>query len=98
MKETTYQINIPASVALLGDLHGRPYQPVIDSLRKNKPQIIAIAGDIVSGYHPADGVSPLVSQKNMHDYEVIWSRESIYDVADIADYIKGAMKKRIEES
>ena len=24
----------------------------------------------------------------MHDYEVIWSRESIYDVADIADYIE----------
>ena len=24
----------------------------------------------------------------MHKYEVIWSRESIYDVADIADYIE----------
>ena len=24
----------------------------------------------------------------MHEYEVIWSRESIYDVADIADYIE----------
>ena len=24
----------------------------------------------------------------MHDYDVIWSRESIYDVADIADYIE----------
>ena len=24
----------------------------------------------------------------MHDYEVIWSRESIYDAADIADYIE----------
>lgn len=24
----------------------------------------------------------------MHDYEVIWSRESVYDVADIADYIE----------
>ena len=24
----------------------------------------------------------------MHDYEVMWSRESIYDVADIADYIE----------
>ena len=24
----------------------------------------------------------------MHDYKVVWSRESIYDVADIADYIE----------
>ena len=24
----------------------------------------------------------------MHDYDVLWSRESIYDVADIADYIE----------
>ena len=24
----------------------------------------------------------------MRDYEVIWSRESIYDVADIGDYIE----------
>ena len=24
----------------------------------------------------------------MHEYEVVWSRESIYDVADIADYIE----------
>lgn len=25
---------------------------------------------------------------SMHDYEVIWSRESIYDVVDIVDYIE----------
>ena len=24
----------------------------------------------------------------MRDYDVVWSRESIYDVADIADYIE----------
>ena len=24
----------------------------------------------------------------MHDYNVVWSRESIYDAADIADYIE----------
>ena len=24
----------------------------------------------------------------MHDYHVVWSREAIYDVADIADYIE----------
>lgn len=24
----------------------------------------------------------------MHDFDVVWSREAIYDVADIADYIE----------
>ena len=24
----------------------------------------------------------------MHDYDVVWSRESVYDIADIADYIE----------
>ena len=24
----------------------------------------------------------------MHDYNVVWAREAIYDVADIADYIE----------
>ena len=24
----------------------------------------------------------------MHDYDVVWSREAIYDVADIAEYIE----------
>ena len=27
-------------------------------------------------------------QLPMRDYDVVWSRESIYDVADIADYIE----------
>ena len=27
-------------------------------------------------------------QPPMRDYDVVWSRESIYDVADIADYIE----------
>jgi plasmid stabilization system protein ParE len=26
--------------------------------------------------------------RSMHDYHVVWSREAIYDVADIADYIE----------
>ena len=29
--DTVYQFDIPVSVALLGDLHGRPYQEVLDS-------------------------------------------------------------------
>ena len=49
-------------LALLGDLHGRPWQEVVNSLRRNRPEVIAIAGDIVYGQHPADDRSPLVTQ------------------------------------
>lgn len=66
MVETVYTISsCPISIALLGDLHGRPYDMVIGSLRDHHPQMIAIAGDIVYGSQPEDdNVSPLESQVN----------------------------------
>ncbi len=60
--DTVYQLDIPVSLALLGDLHGRPYQEVLDSLRNRKPGIIAIAGDILYGAYPSDNISPLMTQ------------------------------------
>ena len=62
MVETTYSLDVPVSVALLADLHGRPYDHILSSLETYKPDLIAIAGDIVYGSHPADDVSPLRSQ------------------------------------
>ena len=49
-------------LALLSDLHGRPYQEAVFSLQRNKPDIICITGDIIYGIWPADDISPLVSQ------------------------------------
>ena len=62
MKETTYRVKIPMDLALLGDLHGQPWQEVVNSLRRNRPEVIAIAGDIVYGQSPVDDLSPLVTQ------------------------------------
>ena len=62
MIDTIYRMNIPVSLALLGDMHGKPYQTVTNSLRKHHPEIITIAGDIIYGGHPADDRSPLIAQ------------------------------------
>lgn len=66
MIETAYNISgCPIKLALLGDLHGRSYVKVIDSLRIHKPQLIAVAGDIIYGKLPKDDISPLESQHNV---------------------------------
>lgn len=65
MVETHYKISNAPHLALLADLHGRPYQPVIDSLRHHKPDLICIVGDILYGTHPEDDRSPLNTQENV---------------------------------
>lgn len=62
MVDTIYRLDVPVPLALLGDMHGKPYQMVVNSLRSHHPEIIAIAGDILYGGHPADDRSPLVAQ------------------------------------
>ncbi len=62
MIESRYIIPGTPHLALLSDLHGRPYQETISSLKQHKPDIICIAGDIVYGIWPDDNISPLVSQ------------------------------------
>ena len=54
MQETFYTIttkkNIaPFTVALIADLHGTPVQPLLNSLQKHRPDLIAIAGDLRIG-------------------------------------------------
>lgn len=65
MTETVYTLPGVPKLALLSDLHARPYQHVTDSLRKNRPEMICIAGDCFYGSRPEDDVSPLVSQPNV---------------------------------
>ena len=62
MVESLYIIPDAPRLALLSDLHGRPYQEAVFSLQRNKPDIICITGDIIYGIWPADDISPLVSQ------------------------------------
>ena len=55
MTETIYHLPVPATVALLADLHDRPYFSIIQSLSDHRPAIICIAGDVVFGDPPKDG-------------------------------------------
>ena len=65
MVETVYHIPNAPRLALLADLHGRPFDAVIRSVVAHKPKIICIAGDILYGSHPADDQSPLDTQENV---------------------------------
>ena len=54
----TIQAKINLSIAVVSDLHGKPYEKVVKSLRNRHPDIIAIPGDFILGKRPKDnGVS-----------------------------------------
>ena len=63
MTETIYHLPVPATVALLADLHDRPYFSIIQSLSDHRPAIICIAGDVVFGDPPKDGRLLIQTQK-----------------------------------
>lgn len=50
--ETHYSLPCPVSIALLADFHNSDPEPVLESLRKSKPEIITIAGDFIRGDLP----------------------------------------------
>ena len=50
MRESVYRVpGCPVSVALLSDLHERPFAPVAASLRDRRPELICVAGDFFYG-------------------------------------------------
>ncbi|MCR5088073.1 MAG: metallophosphoesterase [Oscillospiraceae bacterium] len=63
MTETVYHLPVPATAALLADLHDRPYFSVMQSLSDHRPAIICIAGDVVFGDPPNDGRLLIQTQK-----------------------------------
>ena len=69
MVETVYAIpGCPVSMALLADLHGRPFDAVASSLAAHRPDLIAVVGDVVYGSHPRDDWSPLDTQENVRPF------------------------------
>lgn len=52
MVETVYQLPVPCRIALIADSHNRPVPKLLESLEKNKPDIICIAGDFIVGNLP----------------------------------------------
>ena len=68
MIETVYKITGTPRIALLSDLHNRSFDTVITSLRSYRPTLIAIAGDVVSGWYPENDHSPLETQENVKPF------------------------------
>ena len=67
MKETVYHISAPAhySIALLADTHNTDPAPILASLQVHRPDIVAIAGDILIGYRPESDNLIVESQENV---------------------------------
>ena len=65
MKETVYRItsSVHRRIALISDLHNRSYSAVIRSLRRRRPDLIAVTGDMLVGYRPKDDRLIVKSQK-----------------------------------
>jgi hypothetical protein len=56
VRETFYTVaGCPKRVALVTDLHERPYEAALDSLRLRQPELICAAGDFVLGNLPKSG-------------------------------------------
>ena len=65
MVETTYHIPGAPRLALLADLHGRPYDHIISSVATHRPSLVCVVGDILYGSHPEEDRSPLDTQENV---------------------------------
>lgn len=61
MKETFYNYDFPLKICLLADIHNRPYDEISRSLRRQQPDIIAVAGDFLYTYAPTDD-TPVMSR------------------------------------
>ena len=63
MKDTYYHLGIPQNkkICLLADLHNQEYEWVLRSIRKNRPDLILYAGDIVNRYK-TDGYSSILEK------------------------------------
>ena len=63
MQESFYTVSgCPVTLALVSDLHERPFARVADSLRRNRPELICIAGDFFYGSAPKAG--PKIRESN----------------------------------
>ena len=65
MKDTFYTVRTPVRIALVTDTHGCPFRPIADSLERNRPDLIAVAGDIIMSDRPENGGLVVDEQKNI---------------------------------
>ena len=67
MKERIYRISsqLNITIAIISDTHNTAQMPVIRSLKKHRPDIIAVTGDFLIGYRSKNDVLLTESQKNV---------------------------------
>ena len=65
MREVFYRIPGAPKLALVTDFHNTRPEPVLRSLAKQRPELIAIAGDVIFGSRPEGDLSPLTTQENV---------------------------------
>lgn len=56
MIETYYSFNVPCKLALIADSHDKLVPGLRQSLEKNQPDMICIAGDFIYGHPPSNGL------------------------------------------
>lgn len=66
MKETAYRIAAPIDImiALVSDFHDSDPGEITNSLCRRRPDMIAIAGDLLVGYRPKDDCLMVEQQRN----------------------------------
>lgn len=59
LNETFYHLHCPFHIALLSDFHNTDPDWILESLRSNRPDIIAVSGDFVKGEWAENGISKM---------------------------------------
>ncbi len=65
LRESFYTVAGAPSLALLSDLHNASFERVLASLKSRRPALLFVAGDVVRGGRPENGVSPLTAQERV---------------------------------
>ena len=65
MVETYYHLQVPCRIALLADSHDQAVPHLKESLERNRPDVICIAGDFVYGHPPKSGLKIRESENAM---------------------------------
>lgn len=67
MKQTIYRISnkMKIKIALIADLHNESGRSALRSMEKNRPDLIAVVGDLIYGHTPREAGHMVESQKNV---------------------------------
>ncbi|MEG0741116.1 MAG: metallophosphoesterase [Clostridia bacterium] len=84
-----------ARIALVADLHDRPYAEVVRALKQQKPDLIAIAGDLMEKFMPDDIEEMLADLDEEHQGSPAW-KKALYRLLVKADVVYGRLSGKRE--